>query len=128
MSKFRTLYKNLKTNWDVLFLYRLILSMIVFTICRITFFILNKDLFMEVELSDFLKMALGGLKFDLVAILYTNILFIVLCIIPFKFRHNKTYQRVLKWIYIVCNSIAILVNCIDMIYFRFTLRRMTFSI
>lgn len=124
---FQTLIR-LKTNLYVKLIYRLTLAMLFYSICRILFVIFNLDLYGQVSFADFFRMALGGMRFDLVAVLYTNILFILLCIIPFKFRYNKTYQKILEWIFVVINSIALLVNLIDIVYFRFTLRRITFSI
>ncbi len=120
--------KHLNTNWYFKLIARLVLAMLFYSILRIIFFTLNRDLFEQVTFVDYMRMALGGLKFDLVAMLYTNALFIILCIIPFKFRYNKAYQKTLEWIFIVCNSIALLANCADIAYFRFTLRRTTFNV
>jgi phosphoglycerol transferase MdoB-like AlkP superfamily enzyme len=47
--------------------------------------------------------------------------------LPFRFRYKETYQKSTKWIFIVTNSIAILMNCVDMVYFKFTNRRTTMS-
>ena len=120
--------KHLNTNWYFKLIARLALAMLFYSILRIIFFTLNRDLFEQVTFVDYMRMALGGLKFDLVAMLYTNALFIILCIIPFKFRYNRAYQKTLEWIFIVCNSIALLANCADIAYFRFTLRRTTFNV
>ena len=79
-------------------------------------------------LGHFLHLMQGGLKFDLTAIIYTNILFIVGNIIPFRFRHNAGYQKFMKWIFGVTNAVALSLNCIDIIYYRFTLRRATWSV
>lgn len=66
---------------------------------------------------------MGGLVFDLAAMLYVNILFIILQLLPFRFTTNVIYQKVCKWIFILTNSVAIATNMIDVIYYRFTLRR-----
>lgn len=67
----------------------------------------------------------GGLRFDLTAVLYTNALFVLLLIIPLKFRFNHIYLAIAKWIFFVTNSIALAANVSDFIYFQFTLRRTT---
>lgn len=42
---------------------------------------------------------------------------------PFNFFWKKAYQKVLLWIYILCNTIFIAVNCIDIGYFPFIRKR-----
>lgn len=123
-----TFDKSISLHLYLRLLQRLGLSMLLFSVCRLLFFVLNTSIFTDVNLVQYLYMALGGLKFDLVAVLYTNILFILLWIIPFQFRYHNTYQTILKYIFIVTNSIALAFNCIDIVYFRFTLRRTTWSI
>jgi membrane protein YdbS with pleckstrin-like domain len=70
----------------------------------------------------------GGLKFDLAAILYSNSLFILLMILPITFRFKNWYQQILKWLFIITNSVALAVNTADFVYYRFTLRRTTVSV
>lgn len=66
--------------------------------------------------------------FDNTAILYTNILYIFLSFIPLHFAMNATYQKVLKWLYVLVNFLCLSTNLADTVYFRFTMRRtsMTF--
>ncbi|MDP4266094.1 MAG: LTA synthase family protein [Bacteroidota bacterium] len=71
---------------------------------------------------------LGGLHFDLTAVLYTNMLFIVMLSLPFNFRFNKVYKLILKWIFFITNGIALAFNTADFIYYRFTLSRTTLNI
>jgi len=78
--------------------------------------------------SRFFWILAGGLRFDLAAIVYTNALVLILTLIPFYFRFNRRYQSIVKWIFYVCNGVALAVNVADFIYFRFTLRRTTSDI
>ena len=107
---------------------RLLFVMLLFSICRVIFYLLNTNLFSDMTLSHFLRLLQGGLKFDLTATIYTNILFIIGNIIPFKFRHNTGYQKFMKWIYGITNTVALSLNCIDIIYYRFTFRRTTWTV
>jgi phosphoglycerol transferase MdoB-like AlkP superfamily enzyme len=75
----------------------------------------------------FMKIAGGGIRFDITAMIYINILFIFISLLPFRFIYMQTVQTVLKVIYMLTNSIALGFNIADMAYFRFTLRRMAFS-
>lgn len=68
---------------------------------------------------------LGGMKFDIAALLYINALFIILQSIPFPFRYQESYQLFCKWLFIITNSIGIALNIVDFAYYRFTLKRTT---
>ncbi|MCQ2193462.1 MAG: sulfatase-like hydrolase/transferase [Paludibacteraceae bacterium] len=105
-----------------------LLIMVICVLCRLFFFWVNQDLFPDVTADRLLTMLRGGVQFDLSAFAYTNILYLFLLILPFKFRANELYQKIVKWIFIVTNSIAIIMTNCDVVFFRFTNRRTTFSI
>jgi phosphoglycerol transferase MdoB-like AlkP superfamily enzyme len=106
----------------------LLLMMVLYSFSRIGFYFFNTDFFPGMSLQRFLRIMLGGLKFDLTAILYSNSLFILLLILPFSFRFKDWYIKIVRWVFIVVNSIALAVNTADFIYYRFTLRRTTVSV
>ncbi|MDR2362137.1 MAG: LTA synthase family protein [Prevotellaceae bacterium] len=114
-------------NLYIVMCIRLLLAMTLFSLCRILFYTFNTDLFPDMTAGHFLQLLRSGLRFDLVAVLYTNIAFIVGHIVPFRFRHRRGYQQTLKWSYYIPNSIALAANCLDMVYFRFTMKRTTWS-
>jgi uncharacterized sulfatase len=64
-----------------------------------------------------------GLRFDTTAIVYTNGLFILLQIMPLPFRENTAFQRGLKWLFILTNSIALFLNFVDVGYYPFSGKR-----
>lgn len=99
--------------------------LILYTAARIFFFLTYKSSFPEVGLSDFLTICKGGLRFDMSALCYLNLLCIILQTLPFKFRFGKGYQRVMKIIFLTVNIIGIVVNVADTIYFQFGGRRTT---
>jgi len=70
-------------------------------------------------------MCIGGVKFDIVALLYLNILYILLQSLPFPFKYHVVYQRFAKWVFVFSNSIGIALNLIDYAYYPFTLKRTT---
>jgi phosphoglycerol transferase MdoB-like AlkP superfamily enzyme len=106
-------------------LYRLILAMLLFSICRLAFYFFNRSFFPEAGLSDILFLLMGGLVFDVSAVLYLNILYILLMIIPLNLRFNRYYKQVLQYVFFLTNGIAMAANVSDFIYYRFTLRRTT---
>ncbi|MEJ8758655.1 sulfatase-like hydrolase/transferase [Pontibacter sp. H259] len=104
------------------------LSMLLYTISRVLFYLFNKNLFAATGYTDFTSLLIPGLRFDLSAVLYTNLLFIVMLLLPFRFRYNAGYQKALKYIFIVTNSITLAANLIDIVYYRYTMRRTTWSV
>ena len=97
----------------------------LFNICRIAFYLCNRSFFPDISFGRLSTILWGGLRFDTTAILYVNILFIFGNIIPFPFRHNRIYQKVLFWIFVITNSIALFANVADIPYYPFTFRRTT---
>ena len=112
-------------RYYLVFLYRLLVVVLVYMLCRYLFFLFNKGLFQEISFRDGLLVMKGGLKFDIAALFYFNGLFIFLMLFPVRQRTSVLYQRVLLWIFMLLNGLALLLNCIDIIYYRFTLRRST---
>jgi phosphoglycerol transferase MdoB-like AlkP superfamily enzyme len=108
--------------------YRFLLLLILYTFCRLGFYISNISLFNHIGLSELLYIFLGGIKFDIAALLYLNSLYIFLQIIPFPFRYNQTYQKCCKWLFIVSNSLGFLANFIDFVYYKYTLKHTTASV
>lgn len=117
-----------KTNEYLVLIYRFALMMLIFSICRIGFYIFNADLFPNVSFSDFMIIMKGGLKFDVSALIYLNLVYIFLYLLPFKFRQNSLYQNILKWIFYITNGVGLAANVSDFIYYKFTLRRTTFNV
>jgi len=109
-------------------LFRLLLVYLLFMLSRILFYIFNQHFFTNSHLSSLPNIIIGGLVFDTVAILYTNSLVIIFSIIPFQFRYKKGYQIFLKYLFFICNGIALSANLMDISYFPFTLSRTTFSV
>jgi phosphoglycerol transferase MdoB-like AlkP superfamily enzyme len=103
---------------------RLSIVLLLYSICRLWFLLMNYSHFSNVDSWVFI----AGIRFDMVAIGYTNLLFIFLSLIPFTFRENSIYQSVLKSIYFVFNGLALAANCIDLVYFGYTLKRTTADI
>jgi phosphoglycerol transferase MdoB-like AlkP superfamily enzyme len=102
--------------------------MFLFSLCRIGFFLFNTNFFPEMTWGNFFWLLWGGLRFDLTAILYINMLFIFLMILPFNFRFRYGYQQFLKYLFFAMNGVALATNVADFIYYKFTLRRTTWDI
>ena len=80
------------------------------------------------ELHYTLEVFWGGLVFDTSAILYTNVLWVLMVLFPWYRKENPTYHQVCKWVYLVANGIALAMNLADAAYFPFTMRRTTTTV
>jgi phosphoglycerol transferase MdoB-like AlkP superfamily enzyme len=112
-------------NIFVVLAYRILLIMILFSLCRIGFYLFNYQMFPGISFSGFITLMKGGLTFDISAVVYINMLFILLCIIPFEIRYNEVYQTVIKYIFFITNGLAIAMNGMDFVYYRFIDKRAT---
>ena len=112
-------------NIFVVLAYRILLIMVLFSMCRIGFYLFNFKMFPGVTLPQFFTLLKGGVTFDISAVVYINILFILLSILPFDFRYSNIYQAVLKYIFFITNGIAIAMNGMDFVYYRFVDKRAT---
>lgn len=121
-------YKELKNNIYLVTVYNFLVVMLLFMLSRIFFYFVNIEYFENMTFSHFLFLCKGGMQFDLTALLYINILYLILMAIPFRFRYNNHYQTICKWLFITTNSVALIVNSIDTVYFKFTKRRTTSSV
>ncbi len=68
---------------------------------------------------------LFGLRFDITAIVISNILFISLHLFPFSFFYTPVYQSILRVLFVIINSFNLLLNCLDIGLFRFAGKRAT---
>jgi phosphoglycerol transferase MdoB-like AlkP superfamily enzyme len=106
-------------------LYNLLLSMGMLMVCRLIFWLVNRNMFPDLEAAQIPSIFAGGLRFDLSAAAYGNALWLLLLLLPCRFRYNACYQSVCKWVFVVLNAILLAPNCLDFVYFRYTLRRTT---
>ncbi len=112
-------------NIFVVLAYRILLIMFLFTLCRIGFFLFNYKMFPEVSVNQFIMILRGGLVFDISAVVYINLLLILLHIVPLEIRYNDVYQSVIKYLFFITNGIAIAMNGMDFVYYRFVDKRAT---
>ena len=111
-------YKSL-----TLFAKRILLVVIVYQLCRFLFLVFNFNTFNKPFFNSFI----GGVRFDISAIAYTNLLFALFHSIPGEFKYHAIYQKTLKILFYSVNLLFILTNFIDFEYYKFTGRRSTFG-
>jgi phosphoglycerol transferase MdoB-like AlkP superfamily enzyme len=113
---------NYKKNGLIL-LKQLLLLVLIYQISRVLFYFMNTSSFHNFNL----KTIKGSVLFDLAAIAYLNIIFIIAYLVPGNFKYTIRYQKWLKISFYILNLLFIATNFIDIIYYRFTGKRSTFS-
>ena len=76
---------------------RIVLLYIVLLLCRIVFYCYNYALIGPLGWQEVLTLAGGGLKFDTVSVLYANLLFIVLSLLPFR-KFTTRARLYVSWV------------------------------
>ena len=108
--------------------WNLLVVMLLFSACRFTFYFLNKGLYPGMETDWLMHLCKGGLRFDLSAVLYVNSLYVLAMLLPFSFRDNEVYRKVLKWVFVVTNFLCLAMNLCDCVYFAYTNQRTSMSV
>lgn len=106
-------------------LLRILAVLGLFSLSRLIFYFLNTDLFGSLGSGEWVNIILGGIRFDIVAVLYINLLYILIVTTPL-IRKTVT-QKIADYIFIVTNAIGLLLNSIDTAYYEFNLKRMTWT-
>jgi len=106
---------------------RILILIFIYTFTRIAFYLFNAPYF-SIDWKEFAFILVFGLRFDISSIVLVNIVYIFFQTIPFNFRSNSVYQKTLELFFYLTNAIAILLNCIDIAYFRYIVRRINYDI
>ena len=105
------------------FVYRILFLYVIWMLCRVGFYAYNADLIGSITWSEVPSLLKGSLIFDSVSIFYINLPFLFFSLIPFRFRSRKGYQRFLLWLFVIVNSLGLMVNLADIFYYPFKLGR-----
>jgi len=100
----------------------------LYFVCRLIFVFSNHSLFELSSLSNVFLLFLGGMRFDLSAIFFINVLFVALSLLPAPFVANKYYQKFLRFWFVLTNGFFLLLNLCDVAYFPFVHKRMQFDV
>ncbi len=105
-----------------------IILLIFFQIQRFLFLTFNWSYFENFQIRDIIYAFLNGLRFDISIILLVNFLYFLILIIPNFLQKNKFFYLLTKWLFLLINSIALLLNCVDLEFFKFQGKRTTSEI
>lgn len=114
---------NYKKSLTIL-LKRIAYVTISYSLLRFLFLVFQWNAFQDVTFLNFI----GGVRFDLSVIFYTNALVIIGHTIPGNFKYTKKYQSILKWVFYISNIVFLCTNFVDFIYYSFTGKRSTYDL
>jgi len=109
-------------------LYKLFILLALYFVSRLLFYFINLQAFSFDSMGDLIKIFFFGTRFDFTVVIYYNLLFILLYLLPFNFVHHKYYRRVWNILFYTGNFFLLLFNFIDCEYFKYTGKRTTADI
>jgi len=107
---------------------RLGLALLFLTLSRILIFFFNTGMFAGLGFGNFIFLIIAGLRFDLFTLATANLPYIVLVSLPYKYKYTRINRIISDISFYSLNIIAFAANFIDIIYFRFTLKRTTWDV
>jgi len=112
----------------VVSLKRLLILLGVYFLLRLLFLLFNYQEFSEAHFTNILLAFLIGIRFDLSSICLINSPILLLSLLPFSFAITRKYQLFLRILFLVLNVPFIFLNLIDVEFFKFINRRISFNI
>ncbi|MBL6649352.1 MAG: sulfatase-like hydrolase/transferase [Flavobacteriaceae bacterium] len=104
---------------------RISIAYIFYFFARVLFYFYNSNMIIIESVQEFFYLCYIGLTFDTSAILYSNILFILISLIPFRNYSSESFQKNMMILYFTTNLITYSTNFFDFIYYRFSQSRLT---
>ncbi|MBC7920727.1 MAG: hypothetical protein H7Z75_06505 [Ferruginibacter sp.] len=113
-----------KTHYFLL-LKRISLVVLIYTLCRVVFCLINWGNYAGVTFFELGTAFLRGFLFDLAAVLLINAVVMVLSTLPFPFVSRHPYQARLSIFYQCLNIPFLILNIINAGYFRLSGKQIT---
>ncbi|HEX2936103.1 MAG TPA: sulfatase-like hydrolase/transferase [Bacteroidales bacterium] len=107
---------------------RIGILVLAYFVLRVLFYFFNFKVFGSLSFYESIKIILGGLRFDITTIVYYNLPFILLHIIPNPWHEKKWYQTSLHVVFILFNYFAFALAVADFEYFKFNNKRITLDV
>ena len=107
-----------------IFYLRILYLLLIYSSSRILFYLFNTDYFDTDVFYSFLE----GVRFDISSILYINIPLLILLLLPTNLREKKYYHKIVNYVFYIINIPFLLINNVDIEYFKFSQKRTTSDI
>ena len=109
-------------------LWGLLMAFAVYFVARLAFLCENRSLYPDLTTGHLMELLRGGLTFDTSAILYTNVLWVVMVLFPLHWKETSCWHTVCRCVYVVVNTLCLVLNLGDSVYFRYSMRRTTTTV
>lgn len=119
------MFKNREIALWKVFIIRLGVMLLLLAISRWLLFVFNASNFPDLSVGKQFRLFFVGMRFDIWTLIIANLPFLVLYGIPFRFKYNKIYCKVVDILFVITNLLSITLNIIDVIYYRYIDKRMT---
>lgn len=119
--------KTLKNSLLLRCLADLLLIAALMMLTRAVFFLENAAFFTKSGRALWL-MFVGGLRFDIAAIMYGNALWLLMVLLPLRLKERRGWFKTQRITYVILNSILLLANLCDTVFFSYRQARTTASI
>lgn len=121
------LRRRFTTNIYLATIYQFFIALAMLWLSRFFFVIYNWQSSAVASFGELLRLSAYGLRFDLSAAAYFNVLFIAMRIVPQPLQFNRVWLKASWWVYAVCNSLMLAINIGDTPYYNFTGARLRWS-
>ncbi len=101
------------------------LLVLMFALTRLEFYLFNAGAFDVEDTLALIQLFYKGLRYDLVVIGLLNLPVLLLYFFPAPFVLRKTHDRAVRILFLVLNGLALSLNLVDVILFRYTAKRIT---
>ncbi len=105
----------------------LLLVLLCFVLLRFAFWSYNGNIFPETGFLRLCVLSLSGLRFDISAILYANLPLLLWALCPFDTLRALVPKLLLQCCFVLFNGLLIAIGIADIIYFPYTMKRMTWD-
>ncbi len=112
-------------NYYSIVLYRLAVAFLFLWLSRVLFYFFNTHYFGHLTADEIMRLFLFGMRFDLSTLFALNAPFVLMMTLPHPWRRLKAYRNVAGLLFYLGNLTGIALNITDIVYFRFTQKRMT---
>jgi membrane-anchored protein YejM (alkaline phosphatase superfamily) len=102
--------------------FRLCFVLFLYSLFRILFWSLHRSFFQEYSTSQSVNILIEGIRFDIVSILYFNLLYILSV-----FFIDKWAEKLLIPLFFIPNAIGLFISSAELAYFPFNLRRISWQ-
>jgi phosphoglycerol transferase MdoB-like AlkP superfamily enzyme len=117
--------RSVDYNFSAILIYRLAVALFFFWLSRGFLYLFNIPFYSHLNFPELVWILFTGLRFDISALFMLNMPFILMMTLPLPLRRFAFWRATASGLYILGNLWGLAANFTDIVYFRFTQKRMT---